>query len=73
MAGKLNNKKVKTGICEIHKFALEEDKRCLVRWDVISNMWMCKNCEKNVVLQAMAATGRKQLEYFNKINKQHQK
>lgn len=71
MAGKLEKKKVKKGVCEIHKYALAEEKKCSVRWDKISSMWICKTCDSDVVLQAMATTGRKQQAYFSKINKKH--
>lgn len=73
MAGKIEKKKVKKGVCDIHRYALEENRICSVRWDLISQMWICKNCERDVVLQAMAATGRKQSEYFDRINKNHTK
>lgn len=60
-----NKKKQKTkfAICEVHKNALSDTDKRIVKWYEAEKMWMCCSCERDPVLQAMARINRK-------INKQ---
>lgn len=45
--------KLKHGICEIHKHALDDSDKREVHWDCIDKIWICDPCNGNIVLKAM--------------------
>lgn len=55
---KIKNKTT-VGICEVHKSALGDMDKRIVKWYEVEKMWMCCSCERDPVLQAMARINRK--------------
>lgn len=57
--GKKINTKWKTGICEVHYYALDDKKKRRVFYCPDCDAWMYKSCNKDVVLRMMALINRK--------------
>lgn len=54
--------KIKHGICEIHKHALDDNEKQRIHWDAIEKIWICDPCDKNVVLKAMGIINKRILK-----------
>lgn len=50
--------KCKIGVCDVHKYNAEDESKRKVTWNEIKQMWICNECEGQVVLQAVAIINR---------------
>lgn len=57
--GKKIKTKWKTGICEVHHYALDDNKKRKIFYCSDCDAWMCKSCDKDIVLRMMALINRR--------------
>lgn len=48
-----------TGICDVHYWAKNDSKEREVEWCDVCQAWICKECESNLALRALAMVKRK--------------
>lgn len=60
------DRKSKIGICEVHKNALSDVQKRVIKWSQQDEMWVCCSCNRDPVLKAMGSVNKK-------INKKHKK
>lgn len=48
----------KIGTCDVHRYLAEDESKRKVTWNEIKKMWICNECESQVVLQVVAEINR---------------
>lgn len=52
-------RKTKFAICEVHKNALSDNDKRIVKWSVQDKLWVCCSCDRDPVLKAMATINKR--------------
>ena len=64
--GKKIKTKWKAGVCEVHWYALGDNNKRKIFFCGDCKAWLCKSCDKDVVLRMMAMVNRKIERTFKK-------